>query len=78
MAHAKDHALAAHPYAAFLARMKKPGRYLGGEEQAIVKDHADLACLERADLAEVRCEDGQLLHVEDGAGGHQANVVFGL
>ena len=34
----------AHPYADFLARMKKPGRYLGGEEQAIVKDHADLTC----------------------------------
>lgn len=24
--------------------MKKPGRYLGGEEQAIVKDHAGLTC----------------------------------
>ena len=43
-------ALSAHPYAAFLARMRKPGRYLGGEEQSIVKrdqaqggDHA-LAC----------------------------------
>ncbi|WP_052550574.1 TIGR03960 family B12-binding radical SAM protein [Enhygromyxa salina] len=40
----RDDALAAHPYAAFLARMKKPGRYLGGEEQAIVKSHAELAC----------------------------------
>ena len=37
-------ALDTHPYAAFLARMQKPGRYLGGEEQAIVKDHAGLAC----------------------------------
>ncbi len=37
-------ALKAHPYADFLARMKKPGRYLGGEEQAIVKDHAALTC----------------------------------
>lgn len=37
-------ALKAHPYADFLARMQKPGRYLGGEEQAIVKDHAGLAC----------------------------------
>jgi radical SAM family uncharacterized protein/radical SAM-linked protein len=35
---------AQHPYADFLARMQKPGRYLGGEEQAIVKDHAELAC----------------------------------
>ncbi|HVH99440.1 MAG TPA: TIGR03960 family B12-binding radical SAM protein, partial [Enhygromyxa sp.] len=37
-------ALKAHPYADFLARMQKPGRYLGGEEQAIIKDHAGLAC----------------------------------
>src|SRR5690606_14654069 len=37
-------ALTAHPYADFLARMQKPGRYLGGEEQAIIKDHAGLAC----------------------------------
>ncbi|MFO7561841.1 MAG: TIGR03960 family B12-binding radical SAM protein [Enhygromyxa sp.] len=37
-------ALGAHPYASFLARMQKPGRYLGGEEQAIVKDHAGLSC----------------------------------
>ncbi|MCA9701594.1 MAG: B12-binding domain-containing radical SAM protein, partial [Myxococcales bacterium] len=34
----------AHPYASFLARVKKPGRYLGGEEQAIVKDHDGLSC----------------------------------
>jgi len=40
----EDIALATHPYAAFLARMKKPGRYLGGEEQAIRKDHAGLTC----------------------------------
>lgn len=40
----RDDALTAHPYAAFLARMKKPGRYLGGEEQAIVKSPADLCC----------------------------------
>jgi radical SAM family uncharacterized protein/radical SAM-linked protein len=37
-------ALDAHPYAAFLARMQKPGRYLGGEEQAIVKAHEGLCC----------------------------------
>lgn len=37
-------ALRAHPYAAFLARVQKPGRYLGGEEQTIVKDHAGLTC----------------------------------
>jgi radical SAM family uncharacterized protein/radical SAM-linked protein len=33
-----------HPYAAFLSRVEKPGRYLGGEEQQVVKDHRDLAC----------------------------------
>jgi radical SAM family uncharacterized protein/radical SAM-linked protein len=37
-------ALDTHPYAAFLARMQKPGRYLGGEEQAVVKSHASLCC----------------------------------
>jgi radical SAM family uncharacterized protein len=37
-------ALKAHPYADFLARMEKPGRYLGGEEQAIVKQHGGLVC----------------------------------
>ncbi|NVB41677.1 TIGR03960 family B12-binding radical SAM protein [Pseudenhygromyxa sp. WMMC2535] len=36
--------MASHPYADFLARMQKPGRYLGGEEQSIVKDHAALSC----------------------------------
>lgn len=38
-----EEALAEHPYAAFLPRMSKPGRYLGGEEQAIVKT-GDLTC----------------------------------
>jgi radical SAM family uncharacterized protein/radical SAM-linked protein len=33
----RDRAPSSHPYAAFLARMTKPGRYLGGEELAIVK-----------------------------------------
>ncbi len=33
-----------HPYAEFLGRVKKPGRYLGGEEQQILKDDAALAC----------------------------------
>lgn len=33
-----------HPYAAFVAQMQKPGRYIGGEEQQIVKDHEGLAC----------------------------------
>src|SRR5262245_9356351 len=37
-------ALDTHPYAAFLARMQKPGRYLGGEEQAIIKSHESLCC----------------------------------
>ena len=37
-------ALDTHPYAAFLARMQKPGRYLGGEEQAILKSHESLVC----------------------------------
>jgi len=39
-----SNALANHPYAAFLAQVAKPGRYLGGEEQAIRKDHANLTC----------------------------------
>lgn len=39
------HVLAGHPYAEFLGRMAKPGRYLGGEEQQTVKPlTADLAC----------------------------------
>ena len=37
-------ALATHPYASFLPRLAKPGRYLGGEEQCIVKPHEGLAC----------------------------------
>jgi radical SAM family uncharacterized protein/radical SAM-linked protein len=37
-------AFKAHPYADFLARMQKPGRYLGGEEQAIVKQSGGLGC----------------------------------
>ncbi len=36
--------VAAHPYAAFLGGLRKPGRYLGGEEQQIVKDPAGLTC----------------------------------
>lgn len=36
--------IADHPYAAFLPHVTKPGRYLGGEEQQIVKDHEGLAC----------------------------------
>ncbi len=37
-------ALLEHPYAAFLTSVQKPGRYLGGEEQQIVKDHDGLRC----------------------------------
>ena len=37
-------ALKTHPYAAFLPKVTKPGRYLGGEEQAIIKDHAGKTC----------------------------------
>jgi radical SAM family uncharacterized protein/radical SAM-linked protein len=33
-----------HPYAEFLGKVKKPGRYLGGEEQQILKEDAALAC----------------------------------
>lgn len=41
----RDRALSSHPYAAFLARMTKPGRYLGGEELAIIKPpDAGLIC----------------------------------
>jgi radical SAM family uncharacterized protein/radical SAM-linked protein len=40
----RDRALSSHPYAAFLARMTKPGRYLGSEELAIVKSGEGLAC----------------------------------
>jgi radical SAM family uncharacterized protein/radical SAM-linked protein len=29
--------LIGHPYASFLAHVEKPGRYLGGEEQAVIK-----------------------------------------
>ncbi|MDC0671204.1 TIGR03960 family B12-binding radical SAM protein [Nannocystis radixulma] len=36
--------MAEHPYAEFLGRVEKPGRYLGGEEQQIRKSGADLAC----------------------------------
>ncbi len=39
-----DSALSSHPYAAFLARMTKPGRYLGGEELAIIKSGEGLVC----------------------------------
>ncbi len=37
-------ALSEHPYADFLTSVQKPGRYLGGEEQAVLKDHAGKAC----------------------------------
>jgi radical SAM family uncharacterized protein/radical SAM-linked protein len=37
-------ALAEHPWAEFLGRLQKPGRYLGGEEQQIVKRHEDAVC----------------------------------
>lgn len=33
-----------HPYASFIHRVEKPGRYLGGEYNAIVKDHASVDC----------------------------------
>ncbi|PCC66512.1 radical SAM-linked protein/radical SAM family uncharacterized protein [Nannocystis exedens] len=36
--------MAEHPYAEFLGRVEKPGRYLGGEEQQIRKSGAGLAC----------------------------------
>ena len=35
---------APHPYAALLGAVAKPGRYLGGEEQQIVKNADDLLC----------------------------------
>jgi radical SAM family uncharacterized protein/radical SAM-linked protein len=37
-------ALREHPYAELLPLVQKPGRYLGGEEQQIVKDPAGLVC----------------------------------
>ncbi len=37
-------AMREHPYAAFLPTVQKPGRYLGGEEQQIVKDPDGLRC----------------------------------
>ena len=37
-------ALTEHPWAEFLGRLQKPGRYLGGEEQQIVKPHEGLTC----------------------------------
>ncbi len=37
-------ALEGHPYAEFLGQMQKPGRYLGGEEQAICKEWESLQC----------------------------------
>ncbi|HEY8380098.1 MAG TPA: TIGR03960 family B12-binding radical SAM protein, partial [Nannocystis sp.] len=36
--------MAEHPYAEFLGRVEKPGRYLGGEEQQIRKPHEGLVC----------------------------------
>lgn len=39
------HELVDHPYAEFLPRVTKPGRYLGGEEQSIIKsDISQLSC----------------------------------
>jgi radical SAM superfamily enzyme YgiQ (UPF0313 family) len=37
-------AAAAHPWAEFLPRLRKPGRYLGGEEHQVVKSHAAMTC----------------------------------
>jgi radical SAM family uncharacterized protein/radical SAM-linked protein len=39
-----DPVLARHPYAAFLGRVGKPGRYLGGEDEQIVKPPQGLSC----------------------------------
>lgn len=36
--------MAEHPYAEFLGRVEKPGRYLGGEEQQVRKSGEGLAC----------------------------------
>jgi len=36
-------ALAGHPYAAFLHRLEKPGRYTGGERHSVRKESADLS-----------------------------------
>lgn len=33
-----------HPYAELLTTVQKPGRYIGGEEQQVVKDHDGLRC----------------------------------
>ena len=33
-----------HPYAEFLGKVAKPGRYIGGEEQSLVKPIAGLTC----------------------------------
>ena len=38
------HVPSAHPYAAFLGRVTKPGRYIGGEEQQRVKPAEGLIC----------------------------------
>ena len=39
-----EFALSTHPYAEFLPKVGKPGRYLGGEEQATIKAHEGLTC----------------------------------
>ena len=39
-----SHVPSAHPYAAFLGRVAKPGRYIGGEEQQRVKPVEGLIC----------------------------------
>ncbi len=39
-----SHVPSAHPYAAFLGRVAKPGRYIGGEEQQRVKPPEGLIC----------------------------------
>jgi radical SAM family uncharacterized protein/radical SAM-linked protein len=41
---ARSRALSTHPYAEFLPQVTKPGRYLGGEEQAIIKEHEGMTC----------------------------------
>lgn len=33
-----------HPYTHFIERVEKPGRYLGGEYNSVVKDHAAVSC----------------------------------
>lgn len=47
---------AAHPYAFFIREVEKPARYLGGEYQSTIKDHADMdvsICLAFPDLYDI-------------------------